>query len=370
MHNNNIPADIKLRVHSADAENSNYKSLLIAQARQLNAKWTSEVINIGLSGGLDSEAVACAFIESGARFEVSILRFNDGLNSHDMSHAIYFCEKNKIKYNFFDLDIIDFLESEKYFAYTDEYQCTSPQVTSHLWLRQATPHPIVFSGQAFRLQFKPSFISLLKNRPERMIYEFQNHISLIEPPTPNEYLESATNKTANANSELNFLSMTEELRAAAAIADDPFKRQLSAQSLCQKHPQSNFAFNQYFQEKYIGAITKHHFFKNCGLDVSNKPMKYTGFERVHYYYSLNDKQSKSDYLRKSALSNNLAEDSDFVRQFAGLLEFNKKFRKPMQEHITQKREIILDFSKEFLETIRAKLLTDWSESCQLLKNSL
>ena len=68
-------------------------------------------LRLCLSGGLDGEAMALAFLEQKIPFEVRILRFKDGWNDFDIFHATKFCKDSGISYQFIDLDIINFYES-------------------------------------------------------------------------------------------------------------------------------------------------------------------------------------------------------------------------------------------------------------------
>lgn len=362
-----VSSEIILKVNPGDAAQDQYRTFLVNQARRLSSEWPNEVLQLGLSGGLDSEAVACAFLESGIRFESVIMRFADRLNWHDIRFAVDFCEHHRIPYTFVDLDVLQFLESGEYMRFAREYRCISPQVATHLWLREQVRGPIVFSGQALRLQFRPGILQEIRTRPESLAETFHNYIALVEPPTHNEYLYSESKSEMNRRSILNFLSFTPELRAASALSENPFARQLETQRNCQRHDISQFGDMWYLQEKYVAGISKYGFFRQCGFAVSPKPMKYTGFENVHRYYGF----TGNDRLKflKAIAENQATELADYSTEARGLIEFNRLYRQPMIDAVGPTREILLDLSPDFLEKVRLKLLTEWAQDARLLAES-
>lgn len=87
---------------------------------------------ICFSGGIDSQTVVDSFLLAGEIPEVTILRFEDDLNSHDVDHALAFCETRKITPTLVNIDIIRFLNNELYeFAISNKI--SSPQFATHLY---------------------------------------------------------------------------------------------------------------------------------------------------------------------------------------------------------------------------------------------
>lgn len=86
-----------------------------------------------LSGGVDSEMMARVFLSCGVNFKVAILRFTNDLNINDIVYAENFCKFYNLKYEFVDLDIVDFNNSDKLVYYNEKYSCTSPQFAAYLW---------------------------------------------------------------------------------------------------------------------------------------------------------------------------------------------------------------------------------------------
>ena len=95
---------------------------------------SSAKLNLMLSGGIDSECMARAFLAAKIPFEATFMRFKNNLNFFDIQTNVQFCEQNNIKYSFVDLDIIHFLESGLYLEIASKYECQSPQLAAHLWL--------------------------------------------------------------------------------------------------------------------------------------------------------------------------------------------------------------------------------------------
>lgn len=89
--------------------------------------------NIMFSGGVDSEVVIQSFMQAKVPFNISILRFNDDLNLHDIAFAIHFCEKNDLKYDLIDINIINFWEQDLY-DYAMKSQCYTHQLCVIMWL--------------------------------------------------------------------------------------------------------------------------------------------------------------------------------------------------------------------------------------------
>lgn len=93
-----------------------------------------QTLGLCMSGGLDSDCMAQAFLAAGIPFTTYILRFNNSLNWYDIQDAADFCESNRIPFHYVDIDIIDFFESQKYLEYAVKYRCISPQLAAHLYL--------------------------------------------------------------------------------------------------------------------------------------------------------------------------------------------------------------------------------------------
>lgn len=112
-------------------------------------------INVMFSGGIDSEVVAQSFKQVGIPFTVSIMRFKDNFNLHDISYAIIYCEQNNIKYDLIDLDLLKFWENESH-DYAERAQCYSPQLCPMMWLSdQIDGFPVMGSGDSYLVKQIP-----------------------------------------------------------------------------------------------------------------------------------------------------------------------------------------------------------------------
>lgn len=106
-----------------------------------------EIPSVMFSGGVDSEVALRSFVEAKIPVRAAILRFKNDLNIHDISYAVIACEKLGVKYDFFDLDIIQFW-SERLFEFADSVYCISPQLLSTMWLAdQIDEYPVMGSGE-------------------------------------------------------------------------------------------------------------------------------------------------------------------------------------------------------------------------------
>jgi len=125
----------------------------------------SKPIYLCLSGGIDSEIIALSFLEKKIPFVVAIMRFNDGLNEHDIKYSIDFCLTNNINYKIFDLNVEEFyLDDAKYYA--DASIGSSATLLTHCWLideiLKLGGYPILGSAECFlwksiKIDYIPGF---------------------------------------------------------------------------------------------------------------------------------------------------------------------------------------------------------------------
>lgn len=88
-----------------------------------------------LSGGVDSEIVAMAFLDAGVKFYPIIFSWVDNngvkLNDFDTKFAVEFCAKNNLKPVFSELNIEQFWQDVEILEYADKYLCSSPQILTY-----------------------------------------------------------------------------------------------------------------------------------------------------------------------------------------------------------------------------------------------
>lgn len=88
-----------------------------------------------MSGGVDSEVVALAFLDAKVKFTVVIFSWLDAkgnvLNAYDTKYAFEFCASHNIKplVKFFDIET--FWYSDEIFKYAARYRCSSPQILTY-----------------------------------------------------------------------------------------------------------------------------------------------------------------------------------------------------------------------------------------------
>jgi hypothetical protein len=219
----------------------------------------SRPLNICLSGGLDSECVAQAALSSGVPFYISIFKYKDKLNEHDIKFARSFCQQNNLKFNEIDIDVIRFYETGESLEYALKYRTNSPQFAVYLKCAEKLDDVCLFAGT------NPYFI------------HFNLDGSLSEVPklfTPSDK-EYCLDRLFINNKKLgvgHFFQYTPELYFSFL-----FKTVAGAnrnQRLAYK------ISNQYEFKKNI--------FEQAGFNTNNFPernTKFTGFENIKKYYA-------------------------------------------------------------------------------------
>lgn len=107
------------------------------------------------SGGVDSEVALRSFVEQGLPVKVAIARFANDLNIHDISYAVIVCEKLKVPYYFFELNLLEFWSTEA-IRFAERTYCTSPQLLTTMWLADQVPgYPVLGSGECLFVKRTP-----------------------------------------------------------------------------------------------------------------------------------------------------------------------------------------------------------------------
>lgn len=151
-------------------EPKNFHDECLETARTIN-KNTSEDITVLFSGGVDSEVAVRSFVEAGIKINVAIMRFKDGLNSHDIEYAIETCREFKITPTFYDLDLLGFWK-EDYLPYAHLTRCFSPQLITTMWLIDQIPGFIVLGSGECLLEKKHDHWYLLEKERIASWYRF------------------------------------------------------------------------------------------------------------------------------------------------------------------------------------------------------
>lgn len=103
---NEEPFDIKFRPISRPL--LDWKQEVYETAKKIRSL-TDRPLLLCMSGGIDSEVAARAFIENNIEFTALSLRHIQGTNNHDVDWAIKFCQDRNIKHIIVDFDINDFV---------------------------------------------------------------------------------------------------------------------------------------------------------------------------------------------------------------------------------------------------------------------
>lgn len=93
----------------------NWKDELIITAKKIGKN--KKPLYLCLSGGIDSEVMALAFINAEVPFKALTLKHKDGTNDHDISYAEDFCRKHQIEQIFVEFDPLTY-----YQKYLQEYR--------------------------------------------------------------------------------------------------------------------------------------------------------------------------------------------------------------------------------------------------------
>ena len=80
-----------------------WRDEVLAAAKRIADTETRPLL-VCLSGGIDSEVLARAFMELGVPFTALTVEFTDGTNAHDIAYADKFCQRHGIKQEIMKLD--------------------------------------------------------------------------------------------------------------------------------------------------------------------------------------------------------------------------------------------------------------------------
>jgi hypothetical protein len=105
-----------------------------------------------VSGGIDSQALLWCWLNSGKKFTPISIRYigapeyKEVLNQHDLDELETFSAHHELNITYVDFDVINFLEKDLE-TYAINYQCTSPQICTHMKMSELiTDGTVIFSG--------------------------------------------------------------------------------------------------------------------------------------------------------------------------------------------------------------------------------
>lgn len=76
------------------------------------ASSTDRTIYICMSGGIDGEVIARAFLDRSIPFKAITLEYKNNINDHDISYAKKFCQENNIQHEIIELDLHSFIQND------------------------------------------------------------------------------------------------------------------------------------------------------------------------------------------------------------------------------------------------------------------
>lgn len=255
-----------------------------------------------LSGGVDSRAMAHAFLTAKVPFTVAIARYGPNvLNRDDIEGAFEFCETHDIHYQIYDFNMIDFyINQQVHLKMTELYECRSPQLAMHLELANRIYKCIdgvpVFSWNPTEINVVQGRVFvLLPNIPQGVYLNYFRKVG--RPGIP--YFFAYTPEQIYA-----FWSTPEAIRRHRQIIEyfeavknssaDPWTKEVS----------------------YLGKLRK---YQEGGFDVEAPPAKKTGFEQTKVFFE--------DHFRGQA------RDEGYHAWSA----YDYFFRRPMQNMVTAHR---------------------------------
>jgi hypothetical protein len=123
-----------------------------------------------LSGGLDSEAMAMAFIEAGVVFTAALMNLDNGLNEYDISAARYFCKKNSIAYTEIHVPALRLLEKGLHLDMAEKYRTLSPERALFIYFLQQLEGNPILAGEILRKEKSNGQVSLCCPKDRDLCY--------------------------------------------------------------------------------------------------------------------------------------------------------------------------------------------------------
>jgi hypothetical protein len=207
------------------------------------------------SGGIDSQATWQCFNDAGVDIDVYVLVFKDDLNVQDVSSAIKFAEYKKIKINFIEIDILNFLSRENT-DYSQKYKSLSPHFNTHYKLcdilRSKGYTGFVHGGGT------PILTAHIEAWASNFSRNFLNYITYSE--------------VTGILCQGNFLGFDPYLTWAITLLTPTFTNENYNKNAVYKKEHDLFEYQRYL-DKIKG-------YRASGFDIIPQERKYTGFELV------------------------------------------------------------------------------------------
>ncbi len=153
-----------------------WKSECLIAAKQI-AETTSKQIYVCFSGGIDSEVAIESFRLAGIPVVAAIMRFKNGLNSHDISWAEKYCRRHQIRMEYYDVDVNAFYQSQEYREVISATNCFYPMLSLQMkimeWVAQNGGFPVVGSAECYVERLPTGNWVLFEREIYASLYRFQ-----------------------------------------------------------------------------------------------------------------------------------------------------------------------------------------------------
>jgi hypothetical protein len=202
--------------------------------------------NLMISGGVDSQAMVWAWLQTGIPFTAISFQYVDHqgivVNDDDLVTMKTFALEHQINIEYKQLPIHEFLNTELE-QYVHKYQCTSPQICAHMKMADIVgTGTIIYSGNFIY----PNFVPL--NYTIYGLARFAQRSSLHVIP----FFFMHDSELANS-----FLPEIDKLIPPSSAA---------------------------ITAEMVGYLAKCKIYQSCGFPIIPQDEKMTGFERIKEYY--------------------------------------------------------------------------------------
>lgn len=266
---------IKYQPPSRKLQSAFSESIIAAKRIAQAAKLKNKKVKIFLSGGIDSEAMARAFIAAEVEFDIVIGRYDGQMNSHDICHALSFCREQEIVPEIIDIDVFEFLDSGEYLDYAMKYSCRSPQVAVHLkLLNKAGDAVFVLGGNPILPVMQDAHTQI--QQASKMGISFKDVVGV---PDQTQAAYFRYFEKENRLGFPFFFQSAPELVHSFLILDTSVK--LMAEGAT-----------------FLSYIDKSRIYREAGFDVSPRENKFTGFEAYRSFFDLKLQMQNGEAFNK------------------------------------------------------------------------
>jgi hypothetical protein len=283
----------------------------VLAARRIKDEFGPDIV-LCMSGGIDSECMARAFLEARIPFRAAIARYMpQALNEPDIQDAFKFCERFQIPVKVFEIDLIRFFETEKkHLMYAEKFACRSPQLAVHMDLLD-------------RVRAEMGGVPVLAGNPIEIEFDFVNARAVLcmtaEPHL--SYLRYFSDqKTPGVPF---FFSDSPEL-IYSFWQTPQFRHDLQMVAETYLLTQQNGSatipprFENELKFSYLGKIRK---YQQGGFDVRPRDCKRTGFEEAKSFfrdYFLDKKKIPEGFPHEPFRTQPLPDSSSIYYSSAGI----------------------------------------------------